>query len=99
MDQCGAGCDLAFDITHLLPEYRWAGHSIHRKWDGGDTEHQRENFDDHGDGSERQRELQPGAGATAGNDPRIEDSADCHGKIYGCGKSGVPEFVWNGMFV
>ncbi len=47
MDQCGAGCDVAFDVAHILHEYGCAGHPIHRQRDGGDAEHQRADADDH----------------------------------------------------
>ena len=53
MDQCGAGCDFAFDVTHVLHEHGCAGYSVHRERDGGDIEHQQQDADDHGDGSER----------------------------------------------
>ena len=58
-------------------------YSVHGNGNGGDVEYQQEGADDYRDGRERQRELQPGARAGAGNDHVLNDSAEQHGKIYG----------------
>ena len=41
MDECGAGCDFAFDVAHVLHEHGCVGNSVHGERDGGDIEHQR----------------------------------------------------------
>ena len=82
MGECGAGRDVALDVAHLLHEYGCARHSVHGKRDGGDVEYQQQDVDDYGDGSERQRELQPGAGTDAGDDSGIAAGADGDGEVY-----------------
>ena len=72
MDQCGAGCDFAFGVSHVLHEYGCAGHSVHGERDGGDVERSAARLlTITVTGASGRRELQPGAGAGAGDDPDI----------------------------
>ncbi len=97
MDQCGAGCDLALDLAHVLHEYRCTGNSVYGERDGGDVEHQQRDANDHSDWCGRQCELQPGARAGAGNDFGTERGAGGNGEIYDFLPYAVPGALWDRM--